>query len=85
MPRESLASKKKRAVEVCRRMEEKYGGAESALDYYNPYTLLIAVMLSAQTTDAGVNRVTLDAPKPGIYMLRVRAGSQMKAGRILVK
>lgn len=34
---------------------------------------------------AGVNRVTLDAPKPGIYMLRVRAGSQMKAGRILVK
>ena len=58
MPRESLASKKKRAEEVCRRMEEKYGGAESALDYYNPYTLLIAVMLSAQTTDAGVNRVT---------------------------
>ena len=58
MPRESLASKKKRAVEVCRRMEEKYGGAQSALDYYNPYTLLIAVMLSAQTTDAGVNRVT---------------------------
>lgn len=34
---------------------------------------------------AGVNRVTLDAPKPGIYMLRVRAGSQMNAGRILVK
>ncbi|MBQ3720357.1 MAG: S-layer family protein [Fibrobacter sp.] len=34
---------------------------------------------------AGVNRVTLNAPKPGIYMLRVRAGSQMKAGRILVK
>lgn len=58
MPRESLASKKKRAVEVCHRMEEKYGGAQSALDYYNPYTLLIAVMLSAQTTDAGVNRVT---------------------------
>ena len=53
MPRESLASKKKRAEEVCQRMEEKYGGAESALDYYNPYTLLIAVMLSAQTTDAG--------------------------------
>ena len=39
----------------------------------------------ASSALAGVNRVTLDAPKPGIYMLRVRAGSQMKAGRILVK
>lgn len=33
----------------------------------------------------GANQVSLDAPKPGIYMLRVRAGSQMRAGRILVK
>lgn len=39
----------------------------------------------ASSALAGVNRVTLDAPKPGIYMLRVRAGSQMNAGRILVK
>ncbi len=30
----------------------------SELDYVNPFTLLIAVVLSAQTTDAGVNRVT---------------------------
>ena len=33
----------------------------------------------------GANHVNLDAPKPGLYMLRVRAGSQMKAGRIMVK
>lgn len=39
----------------------------------------------ASSALAGVNRVTLDAPKPGIYMLRVRAGNQMNAGRILVK
>ena len=37
------------------------------------------------TTLAGVNQLVLDAPKPGLYMLRVRAGSQMKAGRIMVK
>ena len=37
------------------------------------------------TTLAGVNQLVLDAPKPGLYMLRVRAGSQMKAGRIVVK
>jgi len=29
------------------------------LDYINPYTLLVAVVLSAQATDVGVNRATL--------------------------
>lgn len=28
------------------------------LDYVNPYTLLVAVVLSAQATDVGVNRAT---------------------------
>ena len=28
------------------------------LDYVNPFTLLVAVVLSAQTTDAGVNKAT---------------------------
>lgn len=32
--------------------------ARSELIYTDPYTLLIAVLLSAQTTDAGVNRAT---------------------------
>jgi endonuclease III len=32
--------------------------ARSELDYTDPFTLLIAVVLSAQTTDVGVNRVT---------------------------
>src|SRR5690348_1959631 len=40
----------------------------SELTHGNPYTLLIAVVLSAQTTDAAVNRVTAtlfqDAPDP---------------------
>jgi endonuclease-3 len=30
----------------------------SELEYYNPYTLLVAVVLSAQATDAGVNKAT---------------------------
>lgn len=41
---------------------------KSELDYTDPYTLLIAVVLSAQTTDAGVNRATrtlfAQAPTP---------------------
>ncbi len=28
------------------------------LDYKNPYTLLVAVVLSAQATDVGVNKAT---------------------------
>jgi endonuclease-3 len=31
---------------------------ETELDYENPYTLLVAVVLSAQATDVGVNRAT---------------------------
>ena len=32
----------------------------SDLEYTNPYTLLVAVVLSAQSTDAGVNKATKD-------------------------
>ena len=41
---------------------------KSELDYTDPYTLLVAVVLSAQATDAGVNRATAglfrEAPNP---------------------
>lgn len=33
---------------------------QTELDYLNPFTLLVAVVLSAQATDAGVNRATRD-------------------------
>ena len=33
---------------------------KSELSYHNPYTLLVAVVLSAQATDVGVNRATKD-------------------------
>lgn len=58
MPRESKRSKVARAVEVCHRMEKRYPSATPALDFTTPFTTVIAVMLSAQTTDAAVNRVT---------------------------
>ena len=62
MPRESKRAKRDRAIEVCRRMGELYPHVESALSYNNTFELLICVMLSAQTTDAAVNRVT-----PGLF------------------
>lgn len=47
-----------RALAVAERMNSHYGEAACALHYTTPFTLTIAVLLSAQTTDAGVNRVT---------------------------
>ncbi|MDD7369861.1 MAG: endonuclease III [Berryella intestinalis] len=59
MPRESIASKRTRAIEVANRMEEHYPAAECALTYWgDPFKLTVAVLLSAQTTDASVNKVT---------------------------
>lgn len=58
MPRETKATKSARAVEVCRRLDQKYGPVECFLDHESPFHLVISVLLSAQTTDAQVNRVT---------------------------
>ena len=58
MPRETKAAKAARAAEVCRRLNEKFGPVECFLDHQNPFRLTISVLLSAQTTDAQVNRVT---------------------------
>jgi len=40
--------------------------------------------VSAKTLD-GSNALVLDAPQSGLYMLRVRAGSQQQAVKILVR
>lgn len=58
MPRETNAAKKARAVEVCKRLERRYGPVACFLDHASPYRLVISALLSAQTTDAQVNKVT---------------------------
>ena len=47
-----------RALPVLRKLYTQHPGADTELDYKNPYQLLVATVLSAQSTDAGVNRVT---------------------------
>lgn len=37
---------------------EEYGGKKIELDYETPFQLLCAVILSAQTTDRQVNKIT---------------------------
>jgi len=44
--------------EFFRRLEERDPDPRGELEYINPYTLLVAVVLSAQATDVGVNKAT---------------------------
>jgi endonuclease-3 len=44
--------------EFFRRLAAADPEPRSELEYHDPYTLLVAVVLSAQATDAGVNRAT---------------------------
>lgn len=44
--------------EVYHRLSENNPEPETELNYVNPYTLLVAVALSAQATDVGVNKAT---------------------------
>ena len=47
-----------RIAEIFRRFEAANPHPEGELRYANPYTLLVAVVLSAQATDTGVNKAT---------------------------
>ena len=52
--------KKADVVELYRRLSDRIPNPETELQYVNTYTLLVAVVLSAQATDAGVNLATRD-------------------------
>jgi endonuclease III len=43
---------------ILRKLERQHPGADTELNYANAYELLVATILSAQTTDVGVNQVT---------------------------
>lgn len=50
--------KKQNIHEFFRRLQERDPDPKGELNYTNPYTLLVAVALSAQATDIGVNKAT---------------------------
>lgn len=50
--------RKKKTVEVIEAMGELFPDAKCELTHRNAFELLIAVMLSAQTTDVSVNKIT---------------------------
>lgn len=55
---ESLLALKRRARRINRALAEKYPYAHAELDFTNPFELLVATVLSAQTTDVTVNQIT---------------------------
>ena len=63
-----MMKKKERALFVEKKLAELYPNPKAPLDHSNAFTLLIAVLLSAQTTDKRVNVVTKElfklAPNP---------------------
>jgi endonuclease-3 len=58
--REGTAAKRKRAREIARALGRAYPDADCALHHRNAWELIVATILSAQCTDAMVNRVTAD-------------------------
>ncbi len=65
-----LVRKQERAALIMRRLQELYPETPVPLDHSDPFTLLVAVLLSAQCTDKKVNQVT-----PALFA----AGSTPKA------
>jgi len=60
MPRESFKSKLVRTQEIIAGLRKAYPDAHCELNYSNPLELLIATILSAQSTDKQVNLVTAE-------------------------
>ncbi len=63
-------TKAERAVLILKRLDELYPSTPVPLDHHDPYTLLVAVLLSAQCTDVRVNQVT-----PALFALADQPGT----------
>ena len=70
--------------EIFRRFSVQRPEPKGELEYVNPYTLLVAVALSAQATDIGVNRATrplfkiADTPEKMLELGEERLGGYIK-------
>lgn len=64
------------ATKVIRAMGQLFPEAKAELNHDSPFQLLIAVILSAQTTDVGVNKVT-----PGLFEAYPTPEALMQANR----
>ncbi len=55
---ETAERKKKRTLKIIGKLTGEYPDARCRLNYENPFQLLISTILAAQSTDAGINKLT---------------------------
>jgi len=72
--------KKKNREEMFRRFAAETPEPKGELFYTNPYTLVVAVVLSAQATDKGVNKAT-----PALFAVADTPGKMLKLGEARLK
>ena len=58
MMKQNKMRSKKEALEIMKIFRQRDPNPRCELNYVNAYTLLVAVVLSAQSTDKGVNKAT---------------------------
>ncbi len=79
-----MVMKRENIEEFYRRLSEADPEPQGELDYVNVYTLLVAVVLSAQATDVGVNRATkklfeiVDTPEKMVKLGEKKLTSHIK-------
>src|SRR5438874_4183272 len=73
------AFSKAEAAEFDRRLAESRPIPRTELEFINPFTLLVAVVLSAQATDVGVNKAT-----PPLFGLADTPAKMLKLGEARV-
>lgn len=56
--REASMKGQEKVSEILKRLKKEYHDPKTALNYKTPFELLVSTILSAQTTDAQVNKVT---------------------------
>lgn len=76
----SIPVKRAAIDEFFRRLSEQRPEPRTELEYSNPYTLLVAVVLSAQATDVGVNKATKT-----LFTLADNPASMLALGEAVVR
>jgi endonuclease-3 len=71
---------KPKAAKFMERLAKRMPAPKSELEYESPFTLLVAVVLSAQATDAGVNKAT-----PGLFKAANTPAKMVKLGEARIR
>src|SRR5215468_11086675 len=71
---------KQKAAKFIERLAKKMPAPKSELEYESPFTLLVAVVLSAQATDAGVNKAT-----PALFKAANTPAKMVKLGEARIR